>query len=224
MKKKLCLVMVFIFLFLGIFSLIGKKDYGNYTLNKTLINQISSKNPNYISINKIPQDLKNAVVAVEDMRFYKHYGFDVVAITRAFIVNIKNGYLKEGGSTITQQLAKNLFLSNDKKLSRKLEEIFIAIRLESMYDKNEILEMYLNVIYFGSGAYGVGNASHLYFNKDVEKLSLEECAMLAGLPKAPSLYNPKQDYVRAKSRQKVVLNLMKEQGFIKLTSPVSNIQ
>lgn len=224
MKKKLGLIIVLIFLLIGIFSLIDKKDYGTYSLDKNLIAQISSNNPNYISIDEISRDLKNAVIAVEDIRFYKHLGFDLVAITRALITNIKSGYLKEGGSTITQQLAKNLFLSNDKKFSRKFEELFISIKLESMYDKDELLEMYLNVVYFGSGAYGIGAASHLYFDKDVEDLSLEESAMLAGLLKAPSLYNPKQDYDKAKTRQEVVLILMEKHGFIEYATPVLNVQ
>lgn len=223
MKKKIGLIMALVFLLLGILSLLDKRDYGTYSLDKNLIAQISSNNPNYVTMDKIPQNLKNAVIAVEDIRFNKHFGFDVVAITRALVTNIKSGYLKEGGSTITQQLAKNLFLSNEKKFSRKLEELFISIKLESMYNKDEILEMYLNVIYFGSGAYGIGNASQLYFNKDVENLSLEECAMLAGLLKAPSLYNPKEDYDMAKNRQEVVLTLMEKHGFIEYAEPVMNM-
>jgi penicillin-binding protein 1A/penicillin-binding protein 2A len=142
----------------------------------------------------------------------------MVGIGRALVSNIKSGSLKEGGSTITQQLAKNLFLSRDKKISRKLEELILAIKLEGMYTKDEILEMYLNIIYYGSGAYGIGNASQVYFEKDVSELSLEECALLAGIPKAPSLYNPKADSEKAKKRQDTILNLMEQQGFIKLTT------
>ncbi len=222
MKKKIGLLLVVVFILLGILSLLDKKDYGTYSLDKNLIAQISSNNPNYVTIDKIPLNLKNAVIAVEDTRFYKHLGFDVISISRAVVVNIKSGYLKEGGSTLTQQLAKNLFLSREKKFSRKLEELYIAIRLESMYDKDEILEMYLNAVYFGSGAYGIGSASKLYFGKEPQSLSLEECAMLAGLLKAPSLYNPRDDYKTAKERQEVVLTLMEKHGFIEYTQPVMN--
>lgn len=219
-KKFICTMVAILLIFSCIFALSGKKDYGRYSLDKSLIQQISENNPNYVSIEDMPDNLINAVIVAEDKRFYRHYGFDVIGIGRALVTNIKSGSFKEGGSTITQQLAKNLFLSTDKKISRKLEELLLAIRLENMYDKDEILEMYLNVVYFGSGAYGVGNASLVYFDKDVSKLSLEECAMLAGLLKAPSAYNPNASAEMAEKRQKTILKLMQQQGFIKPTVAV----
>lgn len=220
-KRLLGAVAVMLLLLICIFALGGKRDYGRYSLDKNLVQQISMNNPNYVHIDEIPDNLINAVIAAEDTRFYGHYGFDMIGITRALIINIKSGSLKEGGSTITQQLAKNLFLTRDKKLSRKLEELILAVKLENMYTKNEILEMYLNVIYYGSGAYGIGNASQVYFSKDVTELSLEECALLAGIPKAPSLYNPKADTEKAKKRQNTILKLMEQQGLIKLTTAAS---
>ncbi|MCY6369437.1 transglycosylase domain-containing protein [Clostridium ganghwense] len=185
-----------------------------YFIDKDLLKQISANIPNYTKIDNIPRDLKNAVVAVEDKRFFNHPGFDIIAIGRSIIIDIKEGKFKAGGSTITQQLAKNLFLSNEKKLNRKIKELILAIKLEQKYSKEEILEMYLNVIYYGSGAYGIQNASQEYFDKNVWELSLEECAMLAGLPQAPSAYNPKKHFERAKKRQKVVLSRMAKNGFI----------
>lgn len=220
-KRFLGAAVVILLLLACMFALKGKKDYGRYSLDKNLIQQISANNPNYVHMDEIPDNLKNAVIAAEDTRFYKHYGFDMIAIGRALVVNVKSGSFKEGGSTITQQLAKNLFLSMDKKISRKLEELILAVRLENMYTKDEILEMYLNVIYFGAGAYGIGDASQVYFGKDVSKLSLEECALLAGLPQAPSIYNPKINSEKAIKRQKTILNLMKQQGFIKLNAAAS---
>lgn len=188
-------------------------DNSRYTLNSDLSNQISSTMPNYTDIDKIPDDLKNAVIAVEDRRFYDHFGVDIIGIGRAILMNIKGGKLKEGGSTITQQLAKNLFLSNDKSLFRKLKEMILAAELERRFSKNEILEMYLNVVYFGNGAYGVENASREYFQKHVWKLDTAECAMLAGLPQAPSAYNPRSHFDRAKKRQESVLDAMVQYGY-----------
>lgn len=218
MKRFFCAAVVIALLLVSIGALSGKKDYNSYSLDSNLIHQISVNNSNYVHIEEMPDNLRNAVIAAEDTRFYWHYGFDMIGIGRALVSNIKSGSLKEGGSTITQQLAKNLFLSRDKKISRKLEELMLSIKLEGMYTKDEILEMYLNVIYYGSGVYGIGNASQEYFEKDVSKLSLEECALLAGIPKAPSLYNPKADSEKSKERQDTILNLMEQQGFIKLTT------
>ncbi|MFL0252742.1 transglycosylase domain-containing protein [Clostridium neuense] len=183
-------------------------------MNNNLINQISRRVPNYTNINDIPNNLKNAVVATEDRRFYQHGAFDFISIGRALITDIKEGKFKEGGSTITQQLAKNLFLSNDKTIKRKFKEIFFTMELERRYTKDQILEMYLNVIYYGSNVYGVENASERYFNKSLKKLSLSECSMLAGIPQAPNDYNPEKHIDKAKKRQKIVLNAMVKSGFI----------
>lgn len=213
MKRKI-LLFILIMLSIGIYTFANEIDGNKYTINEDLIKQISTNIPKYTNIDKIPEDLKNAIIAVEDKRFYKHHGFDMIAIGRAFFINIKEGKIKSGGSTITQQLAKNLFLSGERSYKRKLKELLLAIKLESKYSKDEILEMYLNVIYYGSGAYGVQDASETYFSKDVSELSLIECAMLAGLPQAPSAYNPNKYFEKAKRRQKIVLELMAKNGYI----------
>ena len=158
--------------------------------------------------------LIQAVVAVEDARFYSHPGFDLEAIARAALVNLQSGDIEEGASTITQQLVKNLFLSPEQSLERKIEELALAIDFEFRYSKNEILSLYLNTIYFGSGYYGIYDAAHGYFGKDPSQLSLPEAAMLAGIPNAPSLYSPYESFLMAKKRQFVVLDAMVRAGYI----------
>ena len=169
---------------------------------------------NYVPLQQIPLTMQQAIIAVEDNRFYRHYGFDVEGILRASLVNMQTGTFAEGGSTITQQLIKNLFLTQDKTMTRKAEEFALAIDMELRYSKEEILEMYLNSIYFGSGAYGIGDAAKIYFGKSPQNLTLGECSMLAGLPNAPSLNSPYVDFNAAKQRQAVVLSAMSRYGFI----------
>ncbi|BBB91410.1 transglycosylase domain-containing protein [Methylomusa anaerophila] len=168
----------------------------------------------YVIIDDIPLSLQQAIIAVEDNRYYQHSGFDAEGIFRAFLVNLQTGTVTEGGSTITQQLVKNLFLSHDRTLTRKLEEFVLSLDMEVRYSKEEILEMYLNTIYYGSGAYGIGEASAIYFGKPPASLSLPECAMLAGLPNSPSLTSPYVDFIAAKQRQAVVLTAMVRYGYI----------
>lgn len=168
----------------------------------------------YVEIDKIPYNLRMGIVAVEDNRFFQHPALDPQGILRALYTDIKNGELTEGGSTITQQLAKNIFLTSDKTFLRKVEEAYIAFQLENKYDKQEILEMYLNQIYFGSGAYGVANASKKYFNKNVEDLNLAECALIAGIPKSPNKYSPLNNPDLAIERRNLVLKLMAKEGYI----------
>lgn len=168
----------------------------------------------YVTIDKISPDLIHAVVAVEDRRFYEHFGFDVAGVARASLVNLQSGAIEEGASTITQQLVKNLFLSQDQTLGRKAEELLLALAMEANYSKDEILELYLNTIYYGSGFYGIAAASDGYFGKAPRDLALPEAAMLAGIPNAPSLYSPYEDFLLAKKRQIVVLDAMVASGFI----------
>ncbi|SMC97418.1 transglycosylase domain-containing protein [Sporomusa malonica] len=168
----------------------------------------------YVRLNDIPLPLQQAIIAVEDNRFYQHMGFDIEGILRATLVNVQTGSYAEGGSTITQQLIKNLFLSQERTLGRKLEEFILAVSIELRYSKEEILEMYLNTIYFGSGAYGIGEASAIYFGKPPFHLNLAECAMLAGLPNAPSLTSPYVDFAAAKQRQAIVLAAMARHSYI----------
>ena len=169
----------------------------------------------YVSIDQIPESMQQAVVAVEDNRFYTHYGFDPEGIGRATLVNLQYGEVKEGASTITQQLVKNLFLSQEQTYGRKVEELLLALDMEMHYSKDEILEMYLNTIYFGSGFYGIQEATQGYFNKPVEKLALPEATMLAGIPNAPSVYSPYVDFKLAKKRQFIVLDAMVRAGYLR---------
>jgi penicillin-binding protein 1A len=157
----------------------------------------------------------NAVVAVEDSRFWSHKGIDYLAIARALIKDILSTELKEGGSTITQQLAKVMFLSPEKTLKRKLKEAALAIKIEKNLEKKKILELYLNKIYFGHGAYGVEMASRIYFGKSISNITLAEAALIAGLVKAPFFYSPYNDLTKAKVRQQIVLSRMLEEGYIK---------
>lgn len=168
----------------------------------------------FTPIDKMPPRLLQAVIAVEDSRFYSHIGFDLEAILRAALVNLQQGEIEEGGSTITQQLVKNLFLSPEQSIERKLEEIALSIDVEARYSKDEILSLYLNTIYFGSGYYGIYEASQGYFGKEPAHLSLPEAAMLAGLPNAPSLYSPYESFLLAKKRQLIVLDAMVRAGYI----------
>lgn len=168
----------------------------------------------YVRLSDTPLALQQAIIAVEDSRFYHHIGFDIEGILRATLVNMQTGSYSEGGSTITQQLVKNLFLSQERTLGRKVEECILAVDIELRYSKEDILEMYLNTIYFGSGAYGIGEASTLYFGKPPFHLNLAECAMLAGLPNAPSLTSPYVDFGAAKQRQAVVLAAMSRNSYI----------
>ena len=158
--------------------------------------------------------MKDAFIAVEDVRFYEHAGVDPKGIMRAVIANITNKGVSEGGSTITQQLAKNAYLTQDRTLKRKVQEVFLALQLERKYTKDEILELYLNQIYFGQGAYGVQAAAKTYFGKNVEDLDLNECAMLAGIPKSPNYFSPLNNLKAAQERKGVVLDQMSKYGYI----------
>jgi penicillin-binding protein 2A len=178
------------------------------------LTKIYKENREIVDIEKIPVHVQEAFVAVEDSRFYKHKGIDAKAIARAVYKDIMAGSKVEGGSTITQQLAKNVFLSHEKSWLRKTKEAVIAINLERRYTKDKILEMYLNQIYFGHGAYGIQLASKTYFNKNASELTVEEGALLAGLPKAPSYYSPIKHPEAAKERRDLVLSLMEKQNYL----------
>lgn len=171
----------------------------------------------YTRLDEIPTSLQQAVVAVEDKRFYDHHGFDMEGILRATLVNLQQGEIDEGASTITQQLVKNLFLTHERSFGRKAEEFLLALSMEFNYSKDEILEMYLNTIYYGSSYYGIEEASEGYFGKRPRELQLPEAAMLAGLPNAPSLYSPYVDFMMAKKRQFIVLDAMVRAGYIDKT-------
>lgn len=181
---------------------------------ETAVAEKRRKMNRYVLFKDIPRALKNAVVAVEDKRFFNHSGFDMESIARATVVNVESGEIEEGGSTITQQLVKNLFLSQERSFTRKFEELLLAINLERHFDKNKILEMYLNTIYFGSNFYGIYDAAQGYFGKEPKDLNVAECAMLAGIPNAPSIYSPYVNFELAKKRQNIVLDAMIKAHFI----------
>lgn len=169
----------------------------------------------FIPLAKIPKTLRDAVIAVEDARFYSHFGVDPTGVARAIYQNLRHGRIVEGGSTITQQLARVLFLTSDRRLDRKISELVLALELEHRYSKDQILEMYLNRVYFGHGAYGVEAAAKTYFGKPVTELSLSEAALLAGIPRAPGLYSPFNYPDLALRRRTHVLNRMVETGVLK---------
>ncbi len=185
----------------------------NYASGNRLTNrgEIYSSEINYY---EIPQHLINAVVATEDRRFFNHHGVDIFGIIRAFYVNHKAERVVQGGSTVTQQLAKLLFLQPDRTFKRKIQEVLLALQLERHFTKEEILTFYLNRAYFGSGNYGVGNAAKYYFKKDVSQLTLNEAALLAGLLKAPSKLSPKNNKELAEERANVVISNMIDAGYL----------
>lgn len=183
-----------------------------YHFKKSLEAKVDRKQ--FVSSKDIPDMMKKAIVATEDRRFYDHGALDLVSVTRALVTNYMAGQTLEGGSTIAQQTVKNIFLSHDRTLSRKIEELALAVRLEKNYTKDEILELYLNTIYFGHGAYGIKDAARIYFRKDVKDLNVSQCAMLAGLPQAPSVYDPITHPEEGIRRMAVVLTLMAQQEYI----------
>ena len=171
------------------------------------------KKEGYTSLGELPQVYLDAVVSVEDHRFYRHFGIDPVAIARAVIHDIQAGRYVEGGSTITQQLAKNLYFTHEKELPRKVAEVLVARELERTYTKNEILELYVNSIYFGDGYYTAGDASRGYFGKEPEEMNEYECTLLAGIPNAPGRYAPTKNHELAEKRQMQVLRRMEACGY-----------
>ena len=175
--------------------------------------EIKSKE-NYTYIEELPQMYIHAVISVEDRRFYDHPGIDIIAIGRATINDIKAMSFVEGGSTITQQLAKNIYFTQEKKITRKIAEVFMAFEIEKAYEKDEILELYLNTSYFGDGYYTVKEASRGYFGKEPEDMTDYECIMLAGIPNAPSVYAPTKNPDLAKQRQRQVADKMVRNGYL----------
>jgi penicillin-binding protein 1A len=185
-----------------------------YDINGQLITQLAIENRTLIHLDQTPKNLVNALIALEDRHFYSHWGIDPVGILRAAAVDLKTGHFTEGASTLTQQLAKNLFLTRERRFSRKVKEMLLAFQIERHFTKQEILEMYLNQVFFGNGAYGVEAASRTYFGKHVGELSLGECALLAGIPRSPNLNNPIDDPKQAKFRRDTALNCMLEEHMI----------
>jgi penicillin-binding protein 1A len=192
--------------------LVGTKLYDD---NDELITELHVERRIFVPLVHMPQALRDAVIATEDRRFYYHWGVDPIGIARATVQNYRRGRVVEGGSTITQQLTKVLFLTPDKSLERKVKEAVLALELERRYTKDRILEMYLNQVYFGHGAYGVEAAARTYFGKSVSELNVREAALIAGLPRAPSTYSPFEHGDAAKRRREVVLRRMVDFGALK---------
>ena len=184
-----------------------------YTADKVLIGEFGEERRKVIPLNEIPLSMRNAVLAIEDDRFYSHGGVDYVGILRAAATNLR-GHLSQGASTITMQVARNFFLSNEKTFSRKIYEVLLAWEIESQLTKDKILEIYMNQIFLGQRAYGFSSAAQIYFGKELKDITIAESAMLAGLPKAPSAYNPVSNFRRAKIRQEYILQRMRDLGYI----------
>ncbi|OIJ15519.1 penicillin-binding protein [Anaerobacillus arseniciselenatis] len=182
--------------------------------NSEVVSELSSARFTYVQLSDIPEEVIHAIVAVEDQRFFDHSGVDVRGIARSAWRNYRAGSVVQGGSTITQQLAKNLFLTSDRTYSRKFQEVVTAYRIEREYSKETILELYLNQIYFGEGTWGIQDAANIYFGKDVQDITLTEAALLAALPKAPTHYSPFQNEEKAKQRRDLVLNLLYNQDYL----------
>ena len=218
---KTFLKVIFLLILIGIsigLLLIGKgydmyKEAIQETPLEEKVEEIKSK-ANYTKISELPQMYLDAVISVEDHRFYKHSGIDVIAIGRAIINDIKAMDFVEGGSTITQQIAKNEYFTQEKKITRKIAEVFMAYEIEKNYLKDEILELYINTIYFGNGYYNIKDACEGYFGKSPNEMTEGECIMLAGIPNAPSVYNPKENPKLEKERQKQVADKMVEYGYL----------
>lgn len=213
------IVLLLILIFAIICSVLTYQGYQLYTkaLEKTPLDQMIAKyesDKDYVPIDKLPEIYKNAVISVEDRRFYNHSAVDFISIGRAVVTNIKEKELVEGGSTITQQLAKNIYFTQKQEATRKVAEIFMAFHIEKNCSKDKILELYVNSSYFGDGHYGIGEASFGYYNKKPKDLNLDEATMLAGVPNAPSAYAPTKNLALAKKRQKHVIRSMVENGYI----------
>lgn len=182
--------------------------------NGEAASELTSARFTTVPLSQVPDELIHAIIAVEDQRFFDHWGVDLRGITRSALRNFRAGSVVEGGSTITQQLAKNLFFTHDRTYDRKFREVVTAYRIERKYSKEDILELYLNQIYFGEGTWGIQNAAKIYFGKDVEEITISEAALLAALPKAPTHYSPFQNEQKAKERRDLVLFLLHQQNYI----------
>lgn len=211
----ICIILIILFA-------VGIVTYKGYTIYKQALNEISVKDKvaeiqsqeNYTKIEDLPEFYLNAVIAVEDHRFYDHGAIDIISIGRAVWTNIKSFELREGGSTITQQLAKNIYFTQEKTALRKIAEIFMAFEIEKNCDKDEILELYVNTSYFGDGYYCVKEAANGYFDKEPIDMTEYESSMLAGIPNAPSVYAPTKNPDLAKQRQNQVLDRMVKYEYI----------
>lgn len=217
LRRLLLVILIIILIIGGVCYFNGKKLYDEKLSEISLSDKVDSikNSDSFVSLNDMPIYYKNAVIAVEDHRFYEHGAIDIIAIGRAIFTNIKQLEFREGGSTITQQTAKNLyFITEDDVVSRKVAEILLGIDLEKQYSKDEILELYVNTIYFGDGYYGIKQACNGYLNKEPKDMTISDATMLAGVPNAPSVYAPTVNLDLAVSRQKKVISSMVKYNYL----------
>ena len=215
--KLILFILVIVILISSYFIYNGYLMYKDYTSEVSLNSKIAKikSSSDYVKLDSLPKYYTDAVIAVEDHRFKEHGPIDLIAIVRALVSNAKAKEFNEGGSTITQQVAKNLYFISEKNyLYRKIAEIFVSYDLENNFSKDDILELYINTIYFGDGYYGIRQASKGYYNKEPSELTLYEATLLAGVPNAPSVYNPNASPELAKNRQSKVISSMVEYGYL----------
>lgn len=215
-KKIILLLLIIVIIITAYITISGYSLYKSAIEASSIENKIEEirSQEDYISLENIPQIYKNAVISIEDHRFLEHSGIDFIATARAIVSNILEGELGQGGSTITQQLAKNLYFTHKKEFSRKVAELFVAFDLEKSYSKNDILELYINTIYYGKGYYGLVEACNGFYNKYPSELTDYEATYLVGIPNAPSIYSSERHSALAKQRQKQVLNAMVKYGYL----------
>lgn len=213
--KKFLAIIFLIIICLSIYIIKSGYDIYKYAIASMPISkkvdEVSSSD-SYVTLDNIPKTYQEATILIEDKRFYSHQGVDIISIGRAIIKDISTLSLAEGGSTITQQVAKNLYLTQEKKFTRKVAEVFLTTKLEKELSKEKILELYLNIIYYGDGYYGIQNASYGYFGKAPSSLNLNEQTILVGLPNAPSIYQLSNNSNLTKKRQEIVIKTMANAG------------
>lgn len=215
-KRFISLLIILALCAVGYFGALGYTMYVSVTREKSIEKRIEEvkAQENYTKLEEVPEIFKGAVIAVEDSRFFKHGGVDFISLVRAVVANVKNKEFTQGGSTITQQFAKNLLFSHEQSMSRKVAELFATHYIEENYSKDEILELYLNVIYYGDGYYNIYDASQGYFDVRPKDMSEYQATMLAGIPNAPSVYAPTKNLELAQRRQDKVLERMVETGVL----------
>ena len=209
-KKLIKLGLIVVILVGLVIGLLGYFKYKEAISEMPIRKVVASirEDTNFVPLAEITPDFTDAIVAIEDHRFYEHGAFDFISLARATFANLRAKEVTQGGSTLTQQVAKNLYFSNDQSFIRKVAELFVAFDLEKIYNKDDVLELYVNVIYYGDGNYGIKEASENYFGKVPARLSYDEATLLAGLPQAPSSYALSSHYDRAKQRQSEVIEAL----------------
>lgn len=215
-KRLFFTIIILVILIVGGIAFMGYTMYSDAISKTSISDKVSEikSDENYVTISQISNDFKNAIIAVEDHRFKEHNGIDLITTTRSMLENIREKDIVAGGSTITQQTGRLLYFTQEQRFTRKVAELFVAFDLEKLYSKDEILEIYVNVIYYGNGYYGIREASLGYFNKEPKDLTLNEASLLAGIPNAPSVYAPNKNLDLAKKRQSAVLSAMVKYGYI----------